>query len=66
SARDATRTLALLGVRVRLEGSGFVVAQEPPPGAAIEPGTWARLTLSLNPPDEEPAAPAFAPEAQNR
>jgi cell division protein FtsI (penicillin-binding protein 3) len=48
SAREAVRLLSAAGVAVRLSGHGFVAAQEPPPGSAIEPGLAATLTLSLD------------------
>ena len=46
SARDAVRRLGRLGVDVRLSGDGFVVSQNPPAGAPIEPGSVSRLVLS--------------------
>ena len=45
SAREAIRTLVKLGMRARAAGDGFVVSQEPPAGAPLEPGTVCRLVL---------------------
>src|SRR5207249_537605 len=45
SARDATRLLVKVGLSARLTGDGFVVTQEPPPGALVEEGGVCRLTL---------------------
>jgi cell division protein FtsI (penicillin-binding protein 3) len=58
SAREAVRLLSAAGLAVRLEGHGFVVAQDPPPGAAIEPGISATLSLSLDPRPAETMAAA--------
>lgn len=46
SARDAVRALALRGVAARLQGSGFVVSQDPPAGAPISRGTTCALVLA--------------------
>ncbi len=46
SARDAIRLLAMRGISTRLTGSGFVVSQEPPPGAPASRGTTCALVLS--------------------
>lgn len=45
SLRLALGALAPLRVGVELAGHGIVLAQVPEPGAAVEPGTTARLTL---------------------
>jgi membrane peptidoglycan carboxypeptidase len=50
SARDAARTLARLGLLVRLEGDGVVVQQTPEPGALLEPGGVCTLVLARTPP----------------
>ncbi len=52
SARQALALFARRGLLVRVEGSGFVVAQQPLPGAHVRPGTTCILRLA------EPAAPA--------
>jgi cell division protein FtsI (penicillin-binding protein 3) len=49
SARAALHRLAAVGVAARLSGDGFVVAQDPPPGTAIEDGAQCRLTLQRSP-----------------
>jgi len=46
SARDAVRTLARLGLVARLAGSGFVVAQDPPAGAAAVKGSVCAVALA--------------------
>jgi beta-lactam-binding protein with PASTA domain len=38
SARDAMRTLVKLGLTAHLTGDGFVVSQDPAPGAILEEG----------------------------
>ena len=45
SARDAVRTLVKLGLNARVSGDGFVVSQEPVPGAPIEGEAVCRLVL---------------------
>jgi len=52
SARQALALFARRGLRARIEGSGFVVAQQPLPGAQVRAGTTCILRLA------EPAAPA--------
>jgi cell division protein FtsI (penicillin-binding protein 3) len=58
SARAALHRLAAVGLTARLSGDGFVVAQEPSPGAPIEDGAQCRLTLQRSPlptqADQEP------------
>jgi cell division protein FtsI (penicillin-binding protein 3) len=49
SAREAMRTLVKLGLTARLSGDGFVVAQDPQPGAPLEEGGVCRLTLARAP-----------------
>ncbi len=46
SARDANRTLANLGISVRMAGDGLVVAQNPPPGTPVEAGSLCQLVLA--------------------
>ena len=46
SAREAVRTLAKLGLTAHLSGDGFVVSQNPPAGAALEPGAVCSLVLN--------------------
>lgn len=58
SGRDAVRLLAARGIAARLTGTGFVVSQDPPPGAAARRGTTCALVLS----SEAPAASARAGE----
>ena len=50
AARDAVQELAQRGFAVRLEGHGFVVAQDPAPGASLPRGSAVRVTLSFAPP----------------
>ncbi|HTK28453.1 MAG TPA: penicillin-binding transpeptidase domain-containing protein [Vicinamibacterales bacterium] len=58
SAREALRRLVAAGLAARFTGDGFVVAQDPAPGAPIEPGSTCRVTL-----DRSPARhPAEAPQ----
>ena len=45
SARDALRRLVKLGLTARVEGNGFVVAQDPPAGTALDTVGQCRLTL---------------------
>lgn len=45
SARDAVRVVSAAGLSVRLNGSGTVVSQTPPPGALIESGGGSVLGL---------------------
>jgi cell division protein FtsI/penicillin-binding protein 2 len=45
SAREALRTLVKLGLTARVDGNGFVTAQDPPAGAALESVSQCRLTL---------------------
>jgi cell division protein FtsI (penicillin-binding protein 3) len=49
SAREATLKLAKLGLTARMSGDGFVVSQDPPPGAPIESVNVCRLTLDRSP-----------------
>jgi cell division protein FtsI (penicillin-binding protein 3) len=45
SAREAVRKLVTLGMTARVSGDGFVVAQDPAPGAPIERDAICHLTL---------------------
>jgi cell division protein FtsI (penicillin-binding protein 3) len=54
SARDALRTLVKIGMSARVSGDGFVVSQEPPPGAPIDADAVCRLVLERYP--RRPAA----------
>ena len=45
SAREALHKLVLLGLMASVEGNGFVVAQDPPVGAALDAVSQSRLTL---------------------
>ena len=45
SAREAVRKLVKLGMHARASGDGFVVSQDPPAGAPLEPGGACRLVL---------------------
>jgi beta-lactam-binding protein with PASTA domain len=46
SGREALRILTQAGLRPRMEGDGFVVAQSPEAGADITPGAQATVRLS--------------------
>ena len=48
SARDALAVFARIGVLARLQGTGFVVAQDPPPGSPVRPGSVHTLFLADN------------------
>ena len=52
SAREAVRELARVGLTTRMQGVGFVVEQQPPAGAPIEPGAPCTLVLSRVVPKE--------------
>lgn len=51
SAREAIGKLVKLGLGARVTGNGFVMSQDPPPGAPLEPGTTGRLFLTRSPGD---------------
>lgn len=70
SARQALTVFARLGVLARLQGTGFVVAQDPPAGSPIRPGSVHTLFLADSAaapaptgphPAEETAPPPSAP-----
>lgn len=46
SAREAVRKLVKLGLTARLSGDGFVMSQDPPAGAVLEPGAVCSLVLN--------------------
>jgi cell division protein FtsI (penicillin-binding protein 3) len=46
SAREAVRKLVRLGLTAQLTGDGFVISQDPPAGALLEPGAVCRLVLT--------------------
>ena len=46
SAREAVRTLVRLGLTAHLSGDGFVMSQDPPAGAVLEPGAVCSLVLN--------------------
>ena len=56
SARQAIALFARVGVLARLQGSGFVVAQDPPAGAPTRPGALHTLFLADNAPAPARAA----------
>ncbi len=43
SVREAARRCAALGLRVQMQGAGVAVSQDPPAGAAVEPGDLVRV-----------------------
>jgi cell division protein FtsI (penicillin-binding protein 3) len=45
SARDALRATVKLGLTARVEGAGFVVAQDPPAGTPLDTVSGCRVTL---------------------
>ena len=45
SARDAVRKLLKLGISARVSGDGFVMSQDPAPGAPIDAEGVCRLEL---------------------
>jgi len=45
SGREAIRVLAGLGIGVRVNGDGLVVAQDPPPGTPLDGCAYCRLSL---------------------
>jgi cell division protein FtsI (penicillin-binding protein 3) len=49
SAREALRATVKLGLIARVEGSGFVVAQDPPAGTALDAVSGCRITLGRSP-----------------
>ena len=56
SARQALAIFARMGLPARLQGSGFVLTQDPPPGTAARAGQYQTLHLSETaPPISRPA-----------
>jgi cell division protein FtsI (penicillin-binding protein 3) len=49
SARAALQALGRLGLAARVTGDGFVVSQQPPAGAPLDPGAVCRLVLERSP-----------------
>jgi cell division protein FtsI (penicillin-binding protein 3) len=49
SAREALRATVKLGLIARVEGTGFVVAQDPPAGTALDAVSGCRVTLGRSP-----------------
>jgi cell division protein FtsI (penicillin-binding protein 3) len=60
-ARDALRTLARLGLAARLQGTGVVVDQDPPPGSPIARGAVSTLRLERHTGTAAPVATAAVP-----
>jgi cell division protein FtsI (penicillin-binding protein 3) len=46
SAREAMRKLTKFGLSARMDGDGFVTAQDPQPGTPVDEGSVCRLTLA--------------------
>jgi membrane peptidoglycan carboxypeptidase len=46
SAREALRRMLKLGITARVEGTGFVISQDPPAGAPLEYVSSGRVTLA--------------------
>ena len=46
SAREALRELARVGLTAKMQGTGVVVAQDPPAGSPFEPGATCSLVLN--------------------
>ena len=49
SAADATYSLMRVGLKVNLQGSGFVTAQQPAAGSPVDASTVVMLTLESIP-----------------
>ena len=49
SAREALRAAVKLGLTARVEGTGFVVAQDPPAGTALDTVSGCHVTLARTP-----------------
>ena len=60
AARDAVRALGVLGLSVRLRGSGFVASQKPEAGQLVESGDVSVLDLRRQPVDA--SRPPGSPE----
>ena len=48
SIREANNILVSKGLKLRIEGTGLAVSQQPAPGTRVEPGTT--VTVSFEPP----------------
>ena len=46
SAREALRELARVGLTAKMQGTGFVIEQDPPAGSPFEPGETCSLILN--------------------
>jgi cell division protein FtsI (penicillin-binding protein 3) len=57
SARDVVRTLTRIGMKANLTGEGFVIGQDPAPGAPIEPGATCEVRLARRMPVSPPVQP---------
>ncbi len=62
SAREAVAIFARAGLLARLQGSGFVVAQDPPPGSPVRTGSVQTLFLADSAQAPAPAAGRRAEE----
>src|SRR5207237_7745431 len=49
SAREALREMLRLGLNARIDGTGFVVSQDPPAGTPLDFVSTGRVTLSRTP-----------------
>ena len=56
SARDATKKLTRFRLNARMQGDGFVVEQDPPPGTPVDEGSVCHLILVRTPVRHAPAA----------
>lgn len=56
SAREALRELARAGMTAKMQGTGFVVEQDPAAGSAFEPGASCTLVLNRRPAARPPGA----------
>jgi cell division protein FtsI (penicillin-binding protein 3) len=56
SARDAIRVLVKLGLSAHVSGDGFVVSQDPAPGAPVDANAVCRLVLERRPRRATPAS----------
>jgi len=57
SAREALRRMMRLGLAARVDGTGFVVAQDPPAGAPLDAVSSGRVTLARTVARQEQARP---------
>ena len=61
SLREAVASLAAREYRARVEGSGVVLAQAPPPGTALAPGVLCSIRLGA--PEERKGRPGTSERA---